>query len=50
MIFVGRGIEPSRIARDASPIDIAPTLAALLGIEFTKEADAQVLPEVTSGP
>ncbi len=50
MIFVGRGIEPSRIVRDASPIDIAPTLAALLGIDFTKEADAQVLPEVTSGP
>ena len=50
MIFVGRGIEPSRIARDSSPIDIAPTLAAVLGIDFTKEADAQVLPEVTGGP
>ena len=47
---MGEGISPARVGRDASPVDIAPTLAEVLGIDFPKEEDAQILVEVIGQP
>ncbi|MEZ0334095.1 MAG: hypothetical protein ACAI18_08810, partial [Gemmatimonadales bacterium] len=47
--FMGPGIGAARIARPVRSVDIAPTLAALLGVRPTERLDGQVLPEVTGG-
>jgi arylsulfatase A-like enzyme len=44
--FVGAGIPAGRSERAARTVDIAPTLAALLGIRPTEPVDGVVLPEV----
>jgi arylsulfatase A-like enzyme len=44
--FVGAGIPAVRVERVARTVDIAPTLAALLGIRPTEAVDGTVLPEV----
>jgi arylsulfatase A-like enzyme len=44
--FLGPGIRPARIARPVRTVDIAPTLAALLGVPPTEPLDGRVLPEV----
>ncbi|HEV2750065.1 MAG TPA: alkaline phosphatase family protein [Gemmatimonadales bacterium] len=44
--FYGPGIAAQRVERPASTVDIAPTLAALLGISPTEPLDGRVLREV----
>lgn len=45
LIVVGNGIRRGTYTTEASPIDIAPTLSALLGIEFPAGRDGRVLGE-----
>lgn len=45
LIIVGEGIRKGTYANEASPIDIAPTLSALLGIEFPAGREGRVLIE-----
>ncbi|MGI9039731.1 MAG: alkaline phosphatase family protein [Gemmatimonadales bacterium] len=44
--FLGRGIGHRTVRRTVNTVDIAPTLAALLGIRPTEPLDGRVLPEV----
>ncbi|HKW41076.1 MAG TPA: alkaline phosphatase family protein [Gemmatimonadales bacterium] len=46
--FYGAGIRAQRIERRASTVDIAPTLAALIGVTPTEALDGHVLIEVVS--
>jgi arylsulfatase A-like enzyme len=48
LIIVGEGIHPGTYAAEASPADIAPTLSALLGIEFPAGREGRVLIEALS--
>lgn len=51
LIFVGPGIEPQTVARRVETIDVAPTLAALLGTKPPSGSVGLVLPETfTSRP
>ncbi len=43
LVFMGRGIEPGADASPASPLDIAPTMAGLLGLEVPGGLDGRVL-------
>ena len=43
LVFFGNGIEPAWVAGPASPTDIAPTLAARLGIEVPDDLDGRAL-------
>jgi len=45
LILLGPGIRPGRYATKASPADIAPTLSALLGVEFPAQHTGRVLRE-----
>jgi arylsulfatase A-like enzyme len=45
--FLGAGIPAARFDRVIATVDIAPTLAALLGIEPTEPLDGRVAPEIT---
>lgn len=45
LIFFGPGVRAGTYARDVSPVDLAPTLSALTGIEFPAGRDGQVLIE-----
>ena len=49
LVLFGVGIRPGRYADAASPSDIAPTLAALLGIEAPPQAVGRVLSEALAG-
>jgi predicted AlkP superfamily pyrophosphatase or phosphodiesterase len=46
VIFMGPGIRASRIHRPVQPADVAPTLAALLGLSPPASASGNVLSEV----
>ena len=46
--FWGIGIPAGRTLRTISTTDIAPTLAALLGVRPTEKIDGTVLPEIVS--
>ena len=46
IIFAGPGIRPSTVHRLVHPIDIAPTLSALLGLSPPAGAQGTALPEV----
>lgn len=46
VVFFGAGFRPGRYSEEAGPEDIAPTLAAVLGIEFPKEDDSRILSEM----
>lgn len=50
LIFAGNGIRKGTYANDASPIDIAPTLCTLLGIEFPAGSEGRVLTEALLFP
>lgn len=45
MIFLGRVVEPGLSTRPASTVDVAPTLAALAGIDAPDDLDGRVLIE-----
>lgn len=45
LIIVGEGIRKGVYANDVSPVDLAPTLSALLGIEFPAGREGRVLVE-----
>jgi arylsulfatase A-like enzyme len=44
LVFFGPGVEPGRVGGDAATVDVAPTLAHLLGIEAPADLDGRVLP------
>ena len=46
IIVMGSGIAPGRFAAESGPEDIAPTLAAILGLDYPKESDARILSEI----
>ena len=46
VLFMGAGIRPGRYDQPAGPEDIAPTLAAMLGVEMPHESDGRILNEV----
>ena len=46
IVFMGPGIVPRRVDRPVRTVDIAPTLAAYLGLEPTEPLDGVVLREV----
>ncbi len=46
LLIAGEGIQKGMYAMEASPADIAPTLAALLGIEFPSARAGRVLVEI----
>jgi predicted AlkP superfamily pyrophosphatase or phosphodiesterase len=48
IIFAGPGIAAAKISRLVHPIDVAPTLAALLNIPAPAAAQGSVLPEVVN--
>jgi arylsulfatase A-like enzyme len=50
IVFLVPGATPQHPARAANTVDIAPTLAALLGLKPTEALDGVVLPEVLSHP
>ncbi|MCX6134473.1 MAG: alkaline phosphatase family protein [Ignavibacteriales bacterium] len=39
MLFLGKGMKPARITNPAQTVDIAPTIARLMGIPFPKTVD-----------
>ncbi len=45
LIIVGEGVRKGRYATEASPVDLAPTLSVLLGVEFPAGRDGRVLAE-----
>jgi arylsulfatase A-like enzyme len=46
IIFTGAGIKPARVGRLVHPIDVAPTLSALLNLSPPAAAEGTVLTEV----
>jgi Type I phosphodiesterase / nucleotide pyrophosphatase len=46
VIFVGAGIEPATVRRAVEPASVAPTIAALLGIDPPSGSTAPVLEEI----
>jgi hypothetical protein len=46
IVFLGPGIRPRRISLPVRTVDIAPTLAGLLGVTPTEPLDGRVLPEI----
>ena len=46
IIFSGKGIQGQTVTRRVHPIDVAPTLSALLGLSAPAGAEGEVLPEV----
>lgn len=50
MIFVGDKIRGGTYAGEASPVDIGPTLSALLGVEFPAGREGRVLTEALKLP
>jgi predicted AlkP superfamily pyrophosphatase or phosphodiesterase len=47
IVFMGPGIKPGNYDQPCGPEDIAPTLAALLGLDYPKESDSRLLTEMT---
>ena len=50
IVFVGTGAPPHAVARPVRSVDIAPTLARVLGVRPTERLDGVVLPEVARTP
>ena len=46
VMFAGDGLEPRAVSRPVTPYDIAPTLAARLGVKPPSGAIGEPLPEV----
>jgi predicted AlkP superfamily pyrophosphatase or phosphodiesterase len=49
LILFGAGIEPARDHRRVSTVDVAPTLASILGLTPAEPLDGRVLPEFRRG-
>lgn len=49
VIFFGAGVRPGRYSAECAPSDIAPTLAALLGVEMPSARSGRVLVEAIAG-
>jgi arylsulfatase A-like enzyme len=47
---MGRGITPGRYLQSATPADIAPTLASVLGVQAPSNATGRVLTEALMMP
>jgi len=45
IVLMGPQIRPGSYPKEAGPTDIAPTLAAILGLEYPREPDARILSE-----
>ena len=45
VIFYGAGVRPGRFNKECTPSDIAPTIAAMLGIEAPSNSVGRVLVE-----
>ena len=45
LLVAGPGIRPGTYTLEASPADIAPTLSALLGVEYPAQCAGRVLSE-----
>lgn len=45
LVIAGQGVRPGKYFTEASPVDIGPTLSALLGISFPAGRDGRVLHE-----
>ena len=52
LVFAGPGIKPAKVTRLVHPVDVAPTLSALLGLTSPAAAQGVALVEVleSSGP
>ena len=46
IMFAGPGIKAAKIHRPVHPVDVAPTLSALLGLSPPAAAEGEVLVEV----
>jgi arylsulfatase A-like enzyme len=44
LVFMGAGVEPGRVDDPASSVDVAPTLARIMGIRPPADLDGQALP------
>ena len=40
LLFLGQGVKPGRYERPATPADLAPTLAAIVGVSLKAEGTA----------
>jgi len=49
IIFWGDGLRPQSVPRPVRTVDVAPTLARLIGVAPTQPLDGVVLPEVVGG-
>jgi predicted AlkP superfamily pyrophosphatase or phosphodiesterase len=49
VIFAGTGVPSNMVYREIEPADVAPTLAALLGMSPPASSQGKVLPEVLAG-
>jgi arylsulfatase A-like enzyme len=49
IVFMGAPIKPGVYQQDCGPEDIAPTLAHLLGLAYSREDDSRLLLEMLSG-
>lgn len=50
LLLAGPGVRPGRYTEPATPLDLAPTLSALLGIPTPSSAQGRVLREALLGP
>ena len=50
ILFMGPQVKPGRYAKPVFSVDIAPTLAEMLGIPPTEKVDGRVLTEVLRRP
>jgi arylsulfatase A-like enzyme len=50
LIIMGRGVAPGRYLQAATPADIAPTLASVLGVQAPSNATGRVLIEALTTP
>lgn len=50
LVFWGRGVAPGRFSAAASPMDIAPTLGRLLGLDYPAGDGGALRPEIAKAP
>ncbi|MBF8248648.1 MAG: alkaline phosphatase family protein, partial [Bacteroidetes bacterium] len=47
VVFMGWGLKPARVNREIHSVDVAPTLAKILGLKYPKTVDGAPLKEVS---